>query len=127
MTPPDSAPSIRIKLDEALPPSLGEPFTSRSYVCLTVAQQGWSGTEHDALWQLVLREQELFITPDKRFGDVRLFAPGTHPGIVLLRADSPSIPAYRSLCERLLSHCSLEDLGGALTVVTDRNIRIRKS
>lgn len=94
-------------------------------------RQVWSNKEwawkDQALWQAVRDEHRLLVTADKDFGDVRVYPPGTHAGILLLRPDQDGIRPITELLERVLTSYSLEALEATITVATPRGIRIRRS
>jgi predicted nuclease of predicted toxin-antitoxin system len=117
---------MRLKLDEDLSEQLRDHLASLGYDAATVVGQRWTGTEDTALWPRLIAEKIFWITADKGFGDVRIYRPGTHAGILLLRPDKESISAYRALIDRVLQRHRLEDLQGALTVVSARSIRVRR-
>ena len=62
-------------------------MTSREPDVLLESQ---SGATDDLLWCRVYEEGRFLVTLDTDFADVRRFAPGTHPGILLLRSTHPS-------------------------------------
>src|SRR5438094_717829 len=101
-TNPSASPApLRVKLDEDLSPTVGEPLRAAGYLVLSVIDQGWGGLSDETLWQRVAVEQVLFITADKGFGDIRAYPPGTHDGIVLLRAERESLREFQRLVQRL--------------------------
>lgn len=116
-----------IKLDEDLSPLVAEPLIMQGHNVASVVSQGWSGMSDDELWPRIMAEKRLLITADKGFGDLRAYPPGSHAGIVLLRPDRESILDFRRLVEMLLDQHDLAGLGGSLTVVTPRGIRIRRA
>ena len=88
------------------------------------------GWKDPALWQAVQSEQRFLVTADKGFGDIRLYPPGTHAGVLLLRPDEDGIRPVIELLERVLASYdleALEALAGTVTVVTARGIRIRRA
>ena len=115
-----------VKLDEDLSPALLPLLRERGYEARTVHDQGWGGTKDDALWPLVQASQEFFITADKGFADVRNYPPGSHHGIVLLRADDQRIPVFEKILRALLDSHRLEDHVGHLIIATEILIRIRR-
>lgn len=117
----------RVKLDEDLSPLVGEPLTKRGIGWRSVHSQGWSGATDADLFARTAASGEMLMTADKGFEDVRLYPPGTHPGIVLLRPDRDTVVELASLCERLLVAMPLEGLAGCLAVVSPRSIRIRRA
>jgi hypothetical protein len=78
------------------------------------------------LWQQVCREKRFFITLDLDFSDIRKFAPGTHPGILLLRPSSRGRQAVLALLTKVVNQYLLEDLRGCFVVVDERQTRIRR-
>lgn len=117
---------MRVKLDEALSQTVAEPLHAGGYSVTSVRQQGWGGWKDSQLWPRLQAEKVLFITTDKAFGDIRAYPPGTHAGIILLRPDRESIPAFKALVTRVLERHRLESLAGTVTVATSRAIRIRR-
>jgi hypothetical protein len=60
------------------------------------------------------------------FSDIRKFAPGTHPGILLLRPSSRGRQAVLALLTKVVNQYLLEDLRGCFVVVDERQTRIRR-
>jgi hypothetical protein len=117
---------LAVKLDEDLSPLVGEPFSAFGHRVAPVLEQGWSGLPDAQLITKVAAEARMLITADKGFGDIRNYPPGSHTGIVVLRADQESILAYRTLAATLLEEWELADLVGSIVVVTPRGVRVRR-
>lgn len=64
------------------------------------------------------------VYPDKGFADARVHPPGSHAGIILFRLPRESRAGYVRLAEFVLSQVKLEDVAGAITVVSPEAIRI---
>jgi uncharacterized protein DUF5615 len=59
---------------------------------------------HSKEFRGVLQEEKRFlITADKGFSDVRIFPPGRHAGILLLRPDEDGIRQLVDLLQRVLN------------------------
>ncbi len=86
-----------------------------------------SGWKDAQLWIAVQRDERYLVTADKEFGDIRVYPPGTHQGILLLRPDEDGIRPILELLQKVLNTYNLEDLIGATTVASPRGIRLRKS
>ena len=67
------------------------------------------------------------ITADKGFADLRLHPAGSHAGVILLRASEESRRAYLELAGIALDRLELNNLAGAVVVVTYRSVRIRRA
>jgi len=118
---------MRVKVDEDLPRAAVGMLRNRGYEAVSVLEQSMGGWKDPALWQAVQAEQRFLITADKGFADIRLYAPGTHAGILLLRPSQDGIRPILELLERVLASYDLEALVKTVTVVTPRGIRIRRA
>ena len=117
---------MRVKLDENLPASLLGLLRDRGLSVDTVAEEGLTGCADSAVLSAATSEDRMVITLDRGFGDIRQYPPGTHGGIVVLRLRSDGADAVRDAVESLLNHHDLADLIGAITVVHDDTLRIRR-
>jgi predicted nuclease of predicted toxin-antitoxin system len=117
---------MRVKIDEDLPQPVTQSLRDRGYDAASVVEQGMGGWKDSTLWQAIQAEQRFLVTADKGFADVRLYAAGTHAGVLLLRPDQDGIRPMIELLERVLANYDLSALAGTVTVVTPRGIRIRR-
>jgi predicted nuclease of predicted toxin-antitoxin system len=115
-----------VKLDEDLSPLVASALDGRGYDVRTVRGQGWSGLRDPALFPRVVAEGAFFVTADKGFGDVRAFPPGTHPGVLVLRAAKESVLEYRDLLAAAAEEMRLEELRGAVAVISATGLRVRR-
>jgi len=115
----------RVKVDEDLPRAIANLLNAHGHDALTVRDQGWEGMPDDELWGRVQSEDRWLVTADKEFADMRKYPPGTHAEVILLRSAEESRADYLQLVERLLSRLKLDEIAGAVVVVTRRGVRIR--
>ena len=117
---------MRIKLDE----NLGRPHVAllkrHGYDVDGVFDEGLSGVVDSELWVHVRREFRFLITLDLGFADVRRYAPGTHPGILLLRSRRKGRSAVSRVLRRVLAKQRLETLEGCLAVADENRTRVRR-
>ena len=118
--------TAHVKIDEDLPRQIADLVAARGNDAATVLGQGWQGVSDDELWPRVQDEGRWLITADKGFADLRRHPPGTHAGVILLRAQEESRRAYLELAAIALDRLKLDDLAGAVVVVTHRGVRIRR-
>ncbi len=116
-----------VKIDEDLPRQIADLVAARGYDAATVMGQGWQGAPDDELWPRIQNERRWLITADKGFADLRLHPAGSHAGVILLRAPEESRRAYLGLAAIALDRLKLDDLAGAVVVVTHRGVRIRRA
>ena len=117
---------VRLKIDENLPSEIADFLNALGYDAATVVQQGWQGTADDELWRYIQIEERWLVTADKEFADLRRYPPGSHAGVLLLRAPEESLNRYLELAQTALERLNLAELAGAVVVVSPRRIRIRR-
>lgn len=116
---------MKIKLDENLPQRLAATLSKAGHDVDTVSQEGLQGKKDPAVWQASQAAARFFITQDLDFSDERLFAPGTHHGILVLRLRDPG---RNALLHRVLTLFASEDVAqwpGCFVIATDHKIRVR--
>ena len=115
-----------VKLDENMAQTHVELLQQYGYESDKVTDEGLSGADDEVVWEQVCVEKRFFITLDLDFSDVRRFAPGTHPGILLVRSRNRSRQAVSAILSRVLSEQSLETFEGCLVVADEMQTRIRR-
>jgi predicted nuclease of predicted toxin-antitoxin system len=119
--------AARVKVDENLLTGIGELLKNRGLDAVTVVAQGWHGLADEDLWERVQAEGRWLVTSDKGFGDLRLYPPGTHAGVILLRSAEESLGDYLQLAAMALERVKLDEIAGAVIVVTRRGVHIRRA
>lgn len=119
--------TARLKIDENLPDEIADLFTRHGHDAVTVADQGWRGMADRDLWRGVQDEGRWLVTADKRLADRRHRPPGTLAGIILFRSGSEGLDAYLLLVQRVIDNVSLDDAVGAIIVMNDRGVRVRRA
>jgi predicted nuclease of predicted toxin-antitoxin system len=117
---------MRVKVDEDLPRGIAQIASACGHDAVTVLGQGWQGMPDDVLWHRVQAERRWLITADKGLVDMRSHPPGSHAGIILLRLQEESRRAYLNLAATAFERLKLDEIAGAVVVVTPRGIRIRR-
>ena len=114
---------IAAKLDEDLSEDLVGLFQAHGFNVTSVRLQGWTGWPDGQVFDGVRKEGRWLFTADKGFSDIRTYAPGTHHGIVVFRAQRESRAAYLRLATQLMDAVDLASVPGALVIVSERGIR----
>lgn len=118
---------MHIKVDEDLPAQTVERLRGAGYDARSVPDQSMGGWKDSQLWQAIQASGEFLVTGDKGFGDIRVYPPETHGGVLLLRPDEDGIRPVLDLLDRVLAAYRVDMLAGLLTVATPRSIRIRRA
>jgi predicted nuclease of predicted toxin-antitoxin system len=117
---------MKVKLDENLPFRLVELLERLGHDVDTVPSEKLTGKLDQDVWAAVRVAGRLLVTQDLDFSDVRQFAPGSHPGILVVRLRAPGANA---LIERIVSAVTehpLDSLAGCFAVLSDRKLRVRR-
>jgi predicted nuclease of predicted toxin-antitoxin system len=117
---------MKIKLDENLPVELADVLAKLNHVVDTVASEGLKGRDDGIVWSAAQHEGRFLITQDLDFSDIRLFAPGTHHSIMLVRLTQPGRLALTERVRTVFQTEDVETWPGAFVVATDRKIRVRR-
>ena len=117
---------MRIKLDEMLPSALVEVLSGLGHDVESVPMEGLSGESDETIWKAAGDERRFLVSQDLDFSDIRRFAPGSHPGVLIVRL---RMPGRKALIERIGGFFRSDDasnLMGCFIVLTERKARIRR-
>lgn len=117
---------MKIKLDENIPGAVAGVLRSRGHDVDTVLEESLGGRDDPTVLGAAIDEGRLLLTLDRGFGDVRAYAPGTHPGIIVLRPDDQRLPTVVAMVEMIVDHHDVDELAGCITVVQRNVLRVRR-
>src|SRR5690606_18214831 len=117
---------MHIKLDEDLPPIAAAWLQEQGLEASTVIEQGMGGWKDAELWQAVQEHSQFLIAADKGFADIRVYPPGRHGGVLLLRPSYDGIRPLLELLRAVLSEVNLSELECVVAVATPQGLRIRR-
>ena len=116
---------MKVKLDENLPFAQVALLQEHGHEARTVLDQGLGGEDDRPLWAIVRREERFLITADLDFSDLRVYPPGTHAGILVVRPHRQGWRAMYSIVSNVLARHSLDALAGCLVIADEHRIRVR--
>lgn len=117
---------LKVIVDEDLPRRAVQFLREHGHDAASVIELGMGGWKDPQVWVAVQKDERFLVTADKGFGDIRVYPPGTHRGILLLRPDEDGIRPVLELLQKVLDSYNLDELVGAITVATPRGIRLRR-
>jgi predicted nuclease of predicted toxin-antitoxin system len=115
---------MHIKVDEDIPPVAAAWLQEKGYEASTVVDQDMGGWKDSALWRAVQVDEQFLLTADKGFGDIRVYPPGTHGGVLLLRPNEDGIRPLLDLLQMVLDQVDLTQLTATVAVATPKGLRI---
>jgi predicted nuclease of predicted toxin-antitoxin system len=116
---------VKFKVDENLPTAIRDRLRAAGYDALTVLDQALGGASDDRIARVCADEGRVLVTCDSDFGNILVYPPKAHAGIILLYAAEQSVPRFVQLVEYALHHLAKEPVGQNLWIVEKDRIRIR--
>jgi len=116
---------VKFKLDENLPELVRGALNELGHDAHTVAQEQLSGASDATVLQACIAEDRILITLDLDFSDIRAYAPGTYPGIWVLRPLKQTFQAIEVLVRAGIRLTAVERVNGQLWVIDEKRVRIR--
>jgi predicted nuclease of predicted toxin-antitoxin system len=117
---------MKILLDENLPMRLMSALRALGHDVEHVYSKDLSGKPDDDVRALAQAESRFLITQDRRFADARVFADGTHAGLLFVRLKSPGRRALYAKIRALFASEDVESWRGCFAVVSDAKLRVRR-
>lgn len=117
---------MRILLDENLPADLVRALAELGHDVEHVDSKHLSGTPDTEVWAAAQSEQRLLITQDIGFADARMFTPGAHAGILLVRLKRPGLRALITNITAVFTAEDAESWHGCFAVLSDSKLRVRR-
>jgi predicted nuclease of predicted toxin-antitoxin system len=117
---------MKLKLDENLPAGLVEDLHALGHDVDTVPSEALHGRPDSDVWSAAQMTGRMLVTQDLDFSDLRVFGPGTHCGLVIIRIREPGRLALRARVAHVFQTESVESWDACLVVVGDRKVRVRR-
>jgi predicted nuclease of predicted toxin-antitoxin system len=116
---------LKIKLDENLPERLAPELSDLGYDVDTVRSEHLTGQADGQVWQAAQSANRFLITQDLDFSDMRLYTPGTHAGLLLVRLAQPGRDALVKRVVALFTTEAVDQWQGCLVVATEHKVRVK--
>ena len=117
---------MKIKLDENLPERLVSELSQLGHDVDTTREENLAGQTDERVWHAAQTAQRFLITQDLDFSDMRLYTPGTHAGLLLLRLTRPGRDALMERVTLLFATEAVDQWRGCLVVATDHKVRVKR-
>ncbi len=117
---------MKIKLDENLPERLADELRALGHDVDTVRGEHLNGQTDAEIWRVARSLDRFLITQDLDCSDLRMFKPGEHPGLLVMRLARPGREALVSRIRSLFATELVANWRGCLVVATDHKLRIKR-
>jgi len=116
----------KLLADENIPPGVVRFLRDRGFEVKEVSGSGLSGASDDAVMLLARKEKRALLTFDKHFGNILVYPPSTHYGIIRIRIHPPLIGDIIEAFDQLLANFDFHAIEGSLIVLEREGFRIRR-
>jgi len=119
--------SVTVLLDQNIPVTTKEWLASRRplWKIHHALEVGLGGQSDEQIFQWAQKHNSVIITYDEDFADARMYALGSHHGIIRLRVWPTTTENTCSALERLLQGVPDEQWQKGLVIIDNQKIRIR--
>lgn len=118
--------NVRLKLDEGLSYRLKPKLQKLGHDVDTDIDEGLGATDDSVQADIARQNNRMLFTLDRGLGDIRQYAPGGHPGIIVFRLGFVGPGAMSRFVEDFVRDQNLDQLAGCLVIVEPGNVRIRR-
>ena len=116
---------MRLKLDENLSCHLKPALENFGHDVKTAADEDLLSHPDTEIAAAARTENRILFTLDIEFADLRKYAPGSHPGIVLFRPDSFGPLSVNNFIIEFVRSTDLSGLESCVAIVDSAKVRIR--
>jgi predicted nuclease of predicted toxin-antitoxin system len=85
-----------------------------------------AGQTDEQVWQAAQSGNHFLITQDLDFSDMRLYTPGTHAGLLLVRLAHPGRDALVERVAALFTTEAVDQWHGCLVAATEHKVRVKR-
>ena len=117
--------TLRFKLDENLPHRVAPALRSLDHDVETAISESLAGAIDADLLAACTAEDRILITLDLDFADIRVYPPGSHRGIWVLRPAEQTFDTIVALALAGVRLSAVERTVGQLWVIDKKRVRIR--
>lgn len=119
---------LKILLDQNVPREATRWLSEvrSEWTVMHVLDLGFAGKSDDFLYQWAQENGFLIITYDEDFADARMYHLGSHHGVIRLRVWPTTLEMTCSALRRLLESIPEAEWIGALIIIDNQKIRVRR-
>lgn len=99
---------------------------SAGHDAVSVLDQNLGGAADPGVAEVCRKEGRVVVTLDVGFADMRQYPPQDYAGLIVLRMKRQDKPSILRAFERAMRVFSLEPVDGALWIVEEERVRIRR-
>jgi predicted nuclease of predicted toxin-antitoxin system len=117
---------MRFLVDNALPASIASGLRNAGHDAIHVHALGMAAARDDEIFAYAAQERRVLVSADTDFGTILALSGMTTPSVILLRRTHKKPPELLNVILDNLKQLAEDLENGAVVVIEDRRLRIRK-
>jgi len=118
--------SLKFLIDANMPRLITRSLVALGYDVVDIRDVERPGIADECISEIARQEGRVILTRDQDFGNVLLYPPGLHSGIVVLKTRAQSSESIKDLLISFLSEIGEDEIYGSLIVLEKHRYRIRR-
>lgn len=118
--------SLKFLIDANIPRLVAHTLIALRYDVVDIRDVERPGIADDCIFEIAQQEGRVILTRDQDFGNVLLYPPGLHAGIVILKTRAQSSESIRDLLINFLAGIGEDEIRGSLIILEKHRYRIRR-
>jgi predicted nuclease of predicted toxin-antitoxin system len=116
---------MKIVIDESISYGVVSLLRDEGHSVIAVAEQPTSGSEDEAIFEIVRKEKAILITRDHHFTNNLRYPPQYTAGIIFLRKGNFKSDQEINLIKNFLTKFAIQDFEGKLVTLDPGSVKIR--
>ncbi|MFC1713704.1 DUF5615 family PIN-like protein [Candidatus Poribacteria bacterium] len=118
--------NLKFLIDANMPRLVGRSLIAQGYDVVDIRDIEKPGIDDDSIFGIAQQAGRVILTRDQDFGNVLLYLPSSHLGIIVLRTRAQPSELIRDLLIDFLAEISEDEVCGSLIVLEKHRYRIRR-
>jgi predicted nuclease of predicted toxin-antitoxin system len=118
--------NLKFLIDANMPRLITYSLIALGYDVVDIRDIERPGVDDDHIFEVAQQEGRIILTRDQDFGNVLLYPPGLHAGIIVLKTRSQPSESIRDLLISFLAEISEYEICGSLIILEKHRYRIRR-
>ena len=117
---------MRLFADESTPHNLVQHLRNSGIEVITVKEKGLSGAEDEKVLKFAVDNKLTLLTADLDFGNILLYPPATHLGVIVVRYYPKVTPQLLKVISLFIENYKGQNLEKTLVIIDKNKYRVRR-
>ena len=117
---------MRFLADESVYVAIVRALRDLGHDVVDLKEKKVYGVPDDEVFQLAVEQGRILVTMDLDFGNILLYPPGTHPGIIVLKLFELTVDGATNILRDFIQKTDESQIAKALVIVEPHRVRFRR-